>query len=70
MHNPPPWMISYIQQRVSARAAIFETQATCQYELSKSPRLLWIEDRYRAEKTVKMRKVRIERVTDENLWFL
>jgi hypothetical protein len=70
MHNPPPWMITYIHQRVSDRATMFEAQTACQYELSKSPRLIWIEDRYRADKTVKMKKVRIERVTDENLWNL
>ena len=63
-------MLNYIHKRVGSRAAMFEAQTACQYELSKSPRLLWIEDRYRAEKTMKMQKVRIERVTEPQTWTL
>jgi len=64
MRNPPPWMLNYIRQRVGTRAAIVEAQTTYQSELRKSPRLVEIEDRYRADKTVKMKKVSPERVTE------
>ncbi len=68
MRNPPPWMLSYIRHRVGQRAAMVEAQTTYQSELSKSQRLVEIEDRYRADKTDKLQKIRLEKMSQPNLW--
>jgi len=70
MRNPPLWMLDYIQWRVSTRAAMVEAQSTYQAELRKSQRLVEIEDRYRTDKTEKMKCVSHERVTEQHSWTL
>ena len=68
MRSVPLWMLNYIHNRVGRRAAMVEAQATYQAELRKSQRLVEIEDRYRQDKTVKMKSVNPERQTSQHSW--
>lgn len=49
----PVWMSTYIQQRVGKRAAYISGSLTLQLEISKSQRLIGIEERYRADQIKK-----------------
>lgn len=54
----PPMMENYIHNRVSRRAAFLSGQMSLQLEISKSQRLIEIENRYRTDQIKKVERTR------------
>jgi hypothetical protein len=54
----PPSMENYIHNRVGRRAAFLSGQMSLQLEISKSQRLIEIENRYRTDQIKKVERTR------------
>lgn len=54
----PPFVEDIIRNRVSRRAAFLSGQMSLQLEISKSPELIRIEDRYRTDQIKRVERTR------------